>query len=97
MKKAFILGSVLALLQGTAQAQPKFVNKPKGNQRVQTADSIDMKNIKATTVIGSVPAPTVVDEEAPTRLYSENWYKLVVDQVSLSVMGDKPWFVAFVG
>ena len=56
-----------------------------------------MKNIKATTVIGSVPAPTVVDEEAPTRLYSENWYKLVVDQVSLSVMGDKPWFVAFVG
>ena len=50
MKKVFILGSMLALLQGTAQAQPKFVNKPKGNPRVQTADSIDMKNIKATTV-----------------------------------------------
>ena len=50
MKKAFILGSVLALLQESALAQPKFVNKPKGNPRVQTADSIDMKNIKATTV-----------------------------------------------
>ena len=50
MKKAFILGSVIALFHGTAQAQPKFVNKPKGNPRVQTADSIDMKNIKATTV-----------------------------------------------
>ena len=42
-----------------------------------------------------MPAPTEVDEEAPTRLFSENWYKLVVDQDSLSVFDEKPWFVAF--
>ena len=96
MKRVFFLGSVLALLQGTAKAQPKFVDSTKGNPRVQQPDSIDLKKHKATTVKGSVPAPTVVDDNAPTKLFSENWHKLVVDQNSYSVIGDKPWFVAFI-
>ena len=50
MKRVFVLGSVLALLQATVTAQPKFVDSTKGNPRVPQPDSIDLKKHKATTV-----------------------------------------------